>query len=256
MPLPTRPTDWATALLAGPRAETSAPPYPGAVQDELAWHLAKHLRADALLRSEVAVEIPASDGWPEHGTGPAFFTIDLLVEVPVGDPAGPVRRVAFEAAGRGPSGRSLRDHDRRLRRDATLLATGAVDTVYRLRGDDLVHHIEDVLYLASRWERSDGAAAGVFSERGQINLSTLASAEAQRIEVRPEQPSALVPYAPASGEGDAPDHDLWAVAHGQAPHVLVRRLDRRFADVWAPYAQESLRRVEPAADRWPLRKAS
>ena len=233
--LPAAP-DWAAALAAGPHYE---PPYPGAVQDELAWHLVKYLREDAVLSSEVEVEVP-----PGPGYGPAFFTLDLVVDVPVeggaGDPPA-VRRVAFET----DAGRSLRDHERRLRRDATLLAHGAVDTVYRLRGSDLLGHMNDVLYLASQWD------ADVFSERGQINLRTLSSPEARALTVRPEQPSVLVPYA--LGEADeAPERHLWHVANGQAPHVLVRRLDRRFESVWGPYAERPLQRVEPA----PLRKAS
>lgn len=240
--LPDSAADWAQALVAGPHYE---PPYPGAVQDELAWHLVKYLREDAHLRSEVEVEIPASGGWPDAGTGPAFFTLDLVVEVPVdtGDGAPAVRRVAFEAA----SGRTLRDHDRRLRRDATLLAHGAVDTIYRLRGSDLLGHMDDVLYLASQWDRD------VFSERGRMNLATLASAEARQITVRPEQPSVLVPYSLSADGADSPERHLWHVANGQAPHVLVRRLDRRFESVWGPYADRPLRRVE--VDRQPLRKA-
>ena len=241
--LPDSATDWAQALVAGPHYE---PPYPGAVQDELAWHLVKHLREDARVRSEVEVEIPASAGWPEAGTGPAFFTLDLVVELPVASDAdGPlVRRVAFEAA----SGRTLRDHDRRLRRDATLLGHGAVDTIYRLRGSDLLGHMDDVLYLASQWDPD------VFSARGRVNLATLASAEAKQVTVRPEQPSVLVPYALASDGAGSPERHLWHVANGTAPHVLVRRLDRRFESVWGPYADRPLRRVE--VDRRPLRKAS
>ena len=235
---PLTPTGLAESLFAGPHYE---PPYPGAVQDELAWHLVKVLRDDARLQSEVEVEIPASADWPRSGTGPAFFTIDLVVEVPTGDG---VRRVAFEAAG----GRGLRDHDRRLRRDATLLAHGVVDTVYRLRGSDLLGHMDDVLYLASQWD------ADVFSERGRINLATLASPEARTVRVRPEQPSVLVPYA-LDGDG-SPESHLWHVANGQAPHVLIGRLDRRFEAVWAPYADLPLRRVEAASARPALRKAS
>lgn len=238
------PADWALALGAGPHYE---PPYPGAVQDELAWHLVKVLREDARLRSEVEVEIPASHDWPQSGTGPAFFTLDLVVEVPVEGTDGEVRRIAFEAAG-GTSGRALRDHDRRLRRDATLLAHGAVDTVYRLRGSDLLGHMDDVLFLASRWD------SDMVSERGRINLETLASREAKAVAVRPEQPSVLVPYALASDGGESPERHLWHVANGQAPHVLVRRLDRRFESVWGPYADRPLRSLE--ADRPPLRKAS
>ena len=236
---------WAESLFAGPHYE---PPYPGAVQDELAWHLVKVLREDARLRSEVEVEIPASHDWPRSGTGPAFFTLDLVVDVPVGD--GQVRRVAFEAAG----GRGLRDHDRRLRRDATLLAHGAVDTIYRLRGSDLLGHMDDVLYLASQWD------ADVFSDRGRINLGTLASPEARQVTVRPEQPSVLVPYAlpppDALAEAASAERHLWHVANGQAPHVLVRRLDRRFESVWGAYADRPLRRVDLAVQRPPLRKAS
>lgn len=235
------PRDWAESTVAGPHHE---PPYPGALQDELAWHLVKYLREDARLRSEVEVEVP-----PGPGHGPAYFTLDFVVEVPLADAtggdAGAVRRVAFETA----SGRTLRDHERRLRRDATLLAHGSVDTVYRLRGSDLLHHMEDVLYLASLWD------ADLFSERGRINLTTLASAEARALSVRPEQPSVLVPYAlDAAGADEAPERHLWHVANGQAPHVLVRRLDRRFESVWGPYAERPLRKVE--VERPPLRKAS
>lgn len=239
LPSNSRPTPpWAASLSTGPHYE---PPYPGAVQDELAWHLVKYLREDAVLRSEVEVEVP-----PGPGHGPAFFTLDLVVEVPVAggaeDPTA-TRRVAFET----DAGRTLRDHERRLRRDATLLAHGAVDTVYRLRGSDLLGHTDDVLYLASQWD------ADVFSERGRINLKTLASPEARALSVRPEQPSVLVPYALDMGGADkAPERHLWHVANGQAPHVLVRRLDRRFESVWGPYAERPLRKVEPT----PLRKAS
>ena len=110
--------------------------------------------------------------------------------------------------------------------------------------------MDDVLFLASQWDPD------VFSERGRINLRTLASPEARAIQVRPEQPSVLVPYALDPDEAtDAPERHLWHVANGQTPHVLVRRLDRRLPAVWAPYAADGtvpmpLRRVEPA----PLRR--
>ncbi|HEX8299726.1 MAG TPA: hypothetical protein VF594_11250, partial [Rubricoccaceae bacterium] len=67
--LPLRPS----SLLAGPEVHVE-PPYPGAVQDELAWHLVKYLREDARIASEVSVEIAAG---PMHG--PAYFTLDLAV---------------------------------------------------------------------------------------------------------------------------------------------------------------------------------
>jgi len=212
--------DWAESVTSGP---DYTPPYPGALQDEFAWHLVKYLRDDAHMEAEVQVELPG-----------ALFTLDFVIDLPVDARAGGLRRrVGFELGG----GRSLRDHDRRLRRDATLIAHGAVDTVYRLRGSDLLHHMDDVLYLASQWDPD------VFSERGRINLKTLASSEARALHVRPEQPSVLVPYTLRPDDAvEAPERHLWHVANGQAPHVLVRRLDRRFPSVWQPYAD---RLVEP-----------
>ena len=229
------------ALLAGPEVHVE-PPYPGAIQDELAWHLAKYIREDARITSEVAVEITAG---PSHG--PAYFTLDLAVDVPVDGLPGATRRVAFEAG--SPARNPLRDHDRLLRRDATVLAVGAADAVVRLRGSDLLHHMEDVLFLVAQWDPE------LFSERGRINLRTLASPEVRAIAVRPEQPSVLVPYAlDPDAAADAPERHLWHVANGQTPHILVRRLDRRIPAVWAPYAADGtmptpLRRVEPAPMR-------
>ena len=216
---PRTPEDWADALTRGPQYE---PPYPGAVQDELAWHLLKHVAEDAMLRSEVEVELPPADG---HG--PAFFTLDFLLTA---ERDGRTYRVAIESAG-STGRRALRDQDRRLRRDARLLDADAVDTIYRLRGSDLLGHMDDVLYLMSRWD------AALFSDRGRTNLETLASPEARGLTPRPEQPSVLVPYELPEGQQGSPERALWHVANGQAPHVLVRRLTRAFPAVWEPYAK-------------------
>ena len=212
--VPFLPADWAESVLAGPFV---APPYSGAVQDEFAWHLVKYLPETARLQSDVPVEVPTA-------SGPALYTVDFVVEVPTAsEPGAPLRRVGFEFS----DGRSLRDHDLRLRRDATLLAAGALDTVYRMRGSDLMAQIEDALFLASRWDPD------LFSERGRINLRTLSSPEARALRLRPEQPSVLVPYRT---DGDDVERELWHIANGRLPHVFLRRLDRRFPDVWRSYA--------------------
>ena len=227
------PRDWATSLLSGPTVEPT-PPYAGALHDEFAWHVVKYLSDAAVLRSEHSVE-------PEKLAG-ALFTFDFVIEVPTTDASGAItgtRRVAFEIGG----ARGLREHQRQLRRDATALASEAVDAVYRLRGSDLLDHMEDVLYLVSQWD------AELFSSRGLINLKTLAGPEARALSIRPEQPSALVPYTLSDED---PSRALWHVANGEAPHVLVRRLDARFADVWAPYAAEVL----PEPVEVPYRKAA
>lgn len=237
----------AESLLTGPHYE---PPYAGALQDEFAWHLVKYLREDARLESEVAVERPG-----------ALFTLDFLVEAPA--PGGTLRRVAFECGG----ARTLRDSRRLLRRDATVLAAGAADAVYRLRGSDLLYHMEDVLYLVSQWEGDGpvGSAASPFSERGRINLKTLASPQARALRLRPEQASVLVTYplalddeAEAGGDGafEAGERALWHAANGLDPFILLRRLDRRFPDVWAPYAEPGAEEPTPVHRLVPIRKAS
>ncbi|MFN3595851.1 MAG: hypothetical protein ACK41D_01100 [Rubricoccaceae bacterium] len=219
------PADWADAVFAGP---VYAPPYAGTLHDEFAWHLVKYLREDAVLHAEVPVEAPG-----------ARFELDFVVEVPRED--GTLRRVAFEIGG----GRDARDARRHFARDASVMDVGGADVLYRLRGSDLFHRVEDVLFLASQWD------AGLFSERGRINLRTLASPEARTLQVRPEQVSVLVTYAlDPLAESDAPERHLWHVANGQVPHVLVHRMDRAAPEVWAPYAMERPD-VQPSI---PLRK--
>lgn len=229
-----RPTDWAASLLSGPAVEPP-PPYAGAIHDEFAWHVVKYLADDAVLRSEHPVE-------PTDRLPGALFTFDFAVEIPVRDARGDVtglRRVAFEIGG----ARALAEHQRQLRRDATVLASGAADAIYRLRGSDLLDHMEDVLFLVAQWDTE------IFSARGQVNLRTLAGPEAKSLSLRPEQPSALIPYSLST---DDPSRALWHVANGESPHVLVRRLDARYADVWESYAAQ----VQPLATEIPYRKAS
>jgi len=221
---------------AGPAYE---PPYDGALQDEFAWHAVKHLHEDALLLPEATLEA-------ETPHGRALFSVDFVIEA---EAAGLRRRIAVECGGT----RSLRDHQRRLRRDAALVASGVVDAVYRLRGSDVLDHIDDCLYLLAEWEAAAGAGTHVpdaFSERGRINLSTLATREAKNLRLRPEQAAALVTYEidPEREEYFSERH-LWHAANGVAPFVLLRRFDRRFAEAWAPHADQGAfaapRRLRP-----------
>ncbi|MEM9996492.1 MAG: hypothetical protein AAF809_02235 [Bacteroidota bacterium] len=220
-------------LHAGP---AYTPPYESPLHDEFAWHLVKYLHEEAVVHAAAQVETPG-----------AFFTVDFLVEAPAPavDPRsqGRPRRIAFEIGG----ARDPRTERLRLRRDATLLASGAVDALYRLRGSDLVYHLEDVLYLASRWDDH------VFSERGRVNLDTLASWEAKTLRVRPEQPSVLLTYVvdPESEDYADPqvaERHLWHAANDTSPFVFVRRLDRKYPDVWQAYAEA------PAAAQQQLRR--
>ena len=210
------------------------PPYAGAVQDEFAWHLQKYLVPGARLESEAAIET-------ERG----LFTADFLVTVPTGTPEGGERRVAFECG----ASRTLRDHHRRLSRDAALLDSGGADAVVRLRGSDLLDHMEDCLYLAAQWEPA------LFSERGRINLTTLATAEAKTLRVRAEQPAVLLTYTiDPENEAYFSERHLWHRANGMNPFVLVRHLDARFPEPWAPFVPAAPE--VPVATPSTLRKAS
>jgi hypothetical protein len=206
------------------------PPYAGAIQDTFAWHAMKYLREDAVLLSEVTLEA-------DTAAGRAVFAVDFVAEVREG--SGRLRRVAFECGGT----RTLRDHQRRLRRDATLIASGTVDALYRLRGSDLLDHMDDTLFLIAEWERAGGAGRehpDVFSQRGRTNLSTLATREARNLRLRPEQAAAMVTYEidPEQEEYFSERH-LWHAANGVAPFVLLRRFDARFPEPWAPHVDAS-----------------
>lgn len=207
------------AALTGPFYE---PPYEGALQDEFAWHVVKYLREDARLASEVDLEV-------ETARGHALFKVDFILE------AGG-RLVAVECGGE----RNLRDHQRRLRRDAALVASGAVGAVYRLRGSDLLDHMEDCLYLIATWEQASGGP-DLFSERGRINLDTLATREAKNLRLRPEQAAAMVTYEidPEKEEYFSERH-LWHAANGTNPFILLRRFDARFAEAWEAHVDEAL----------------
>ena len=215
-----------------PPARPTRPPYAGAVQDEFAWHLQKYLVPGARLEAEAAIETPRG-----------LFSPNYLVTVPTTDAAGrpSSRRVAVECG----ASRTLRDHHRRLGRDAALLDSGGADAMVRLRGSDLLNHMEDCLYLAAQWEPA------LFSERGRINLTTLATAEARTLRVRAEQPAVLLTYAiDPDSEAYFSERHLWHRANGLNPFVLVRHLDARFPEPWAPFVRppnDARRRAEPAA---------
>ena len=210
-----------TDLFKGPAYE---PPYDGAVQDEFAWHVVKYLREDAALESEAEFPTNAS-------VGPAFFAVDFLITV---ENRGVPRRIAIEIGG----GRSLRDHQRQLRRDAALIASGKVDALYRVRGSDLLDHMDDCLFVIAQWEAS-APGPDPFSERGRFFLDQLATKEAKALRLRPEQAAAMVTYE-VDPERDEyfSERQLWHAANGTNPFILVRRFDRRFPEAWEPHVED------------------
>ena len=58
-----------------------------------------------------------------------------------------------------------------------ILGTGLIDVIYRLRGKDLFYHMEDCLFVLSRWE------GDLFSKRGKMNLKRLANDRIREYEI-------------------------------------------------------------------------
>jgi len=122
------------------------PPYDSPIEDTFAWNLSKYMNSDLRLDKQVELSTP----W-------GIFILDFVVECKSD-------RIAFEC-----DGKDFHDVGRDEWRDAMILGGAHVDTIYRLRGTDLIHHIEDCLFVISRLEPQ------IFSERGRVNLETLAS---------------------------------------------------------------------------------
>lgn len=128
------------------------PPYETPLEDEMAWHLVKYLARPVSLTSQVRVVTPCGPFW-----------VDFVLERQG-------RRIALEIS-------PLEDPDdlqQQQFRDALVVGSGQFDVLYRLRGHDVFHHLEDVLYLLAK------AHPAYFTDRAQINLERLASAEARR----------------------------------------------------------------------------
>ncbi len=168
------------------------PPYDNPVDDAFAWHLVKYLRRGSGLRYQVAGPL-----WDDYN-----LAIDFVVEYKA-------RRVGF-MCGASPEGAA---HDRRG--DALRIGRGGVDVLYRLRADDIEQHLHDALLLVARWD------TGLFSDRGRINLNTLATPEARTVQPRWNETIVTVHYA---GEDEG----------GGSAALQLQRLSQSHPDGWMP----------------------
>jgi hypothetical protein len=182
------------------------PPYDDPVDDAFAWHLVKYLQRGSGLRYQV-------DGplWEDHN-----LTIDFVVEHKG-------RRVGF-MCGASPEGT---EHDRRG--DALRIGCGRVDVLYRLRADDIEQHLHDALLLVARWD------ADLFSDRGRLNLNTLATPEARTIQPRWNETIVTVCYDGGEGKSSAA--------------LRLQRLSQSHPDGWMPAYEQAFQDggVSPAA---------
>ncbi|QXD16763.1 hypothetical protein GQ464_007445 [Rhodocaloribacter litoris] len=127
------------------------PPYETPLEDELAWHLVKYLRRPVRLHSQVRVPTPCGVFW-----------VDFVLE----------HRGRYLGIECGALEEEVDERQERYR-DALIMGTGAFEVLYRFRGEDLFHHMEDLLYLLAREHPA------LFTERALINLERLASPAAR-----------------------------------------------------------------------------
>lgn len=122
------------------------PPYDSPLEDDFAYHLTKYLEPTIRLVPQFEVK-----------TICGVFRIDFVAE-------GPMGLIGFEC-----DGKQFHDDSRDEWRDAMILGSNGVEAIYRLRGTDLYYHIDDILYIVSRWNPE------LFSQRGLLNLQALVS---------------------------------------------------------------------------------
>lgn len=148
------------------------PPYDSPIEELFAHNAIKYLAEDVYLEKQV--DVPT--------IGPTFRLDFVLTR--------DCQRIGVEC-----DGREFHDEYRDEWRDALILASGAIDIIYRFRGADLTYHIEDLLYLMS------GADPSFFSDRGRTNLEKLASDQAHGFSGSDLTPGEAVHYPPDPENG-------------------------------------------------------
>ncbi len=127
------------------------PPYDSPIEEAFAWAITKHLHPDVRFDKQV-----------EQVTLLGTFRVDFVAyydQVAVG----------FEC-----DGEEFHEPFRDECRDAMILGDGLLDAIYRIRGKDIHHHVDDCLYLMSRWDPK------LFSVRAHVNLKNLSTQDARK----------------------------------------------------------------------------
>ncbi|SFI01744.1 hypothetical protein [Modicisalibacter xianhensis] len=131
---------------------TFAPPYDSPIETRFVELYINHADDDVTLT-------------PQHATPTLCgnFICDFLLATPDG------RRVGIEC-----DGREFHDPSRDEWRDAMILGERHLDAIYRIRGTDINHRMEDVLYLLASLEPQ------LFHNRALANLEVMASEEVKK----------------------------------------------------------------------------
>jgi very-short-patch-repair endonuclease len=152
---------------------TYSPPYDSPIEDAFAYHFAKYANENVQFDCQVPVQ-----------TICGLFVIDFVAHAPN------IGRIAIEC-----DGKDFHDESRDEWRDAMILGAKAVDTIYRVRGSDIAHHIDDILFCLSRLE------PGIASKRGEINLNALASYEVKELSLNQDHDLYHLYYKDEEQEG-------------------------------------------------------
>lgn len=177
------------------------PSYDRPLDDDFAWHLVKYLQPISGLLYREPVTLPHAE-----------VELDFIIE------HGP-RRVGIAITRDG----DFEDEDTMLLQDALLVASGALDVLFRVRAEDVARHLHDALFLMARVE------PGLFSQRGRVNLHTLATPAARRAQPQRGEATLAVPA------------DDGAVVHW---------LSTQHPEVWLPRSEHALDRFGITPDVW------
>ena len=118
--------------------------YESPIEDRFAWHITKYLNPEVNFYAQYPIKTLCGS-----------FRIDFVVEYGGS-------RIGFEC-----DGKDFHNPYRDLWRDAMILGTSKVDSIFRLRGRDIYMYPLDLIYTIARWHSS------LFSSRGQRNLLEL-----------------------------------------------------------------------------------
>jgi hypothetical protein len=143
------------------------PPYDSPIEDFFFWHLNQYVEASVRFERE-----------DNLATICGAYKLYLIAVLANG------RRIAFECDGQ-PFHESFRD----AWRDALVLATKTVDSIYRFNNLFVVNKVDDLLFLLSRYEPT------LFSEGGLPKLEELASSAVKKIDIHASPDTFICPYA-------------------------------------------------------------
>jgi len=152
------------------------PPYDSPLEDDFAWSLSKYIDRDVALFKQFDTPTICGD-----------FRIDFVAVAATG------YKVAYEC-----DGADFHEDSRDEWRDAMILGAGHVDSIVRLRGQDIHHRTNDALLVASRWDPQ------IYSDRAKHILNRLASQRSREFDASDDRCTAIISYPDESKNPASP----------------------------------------------------